>query len=97
MLEFAFCDELACCDSADCSEPFAGLLSAVKDFRPLLAVRASGDSIGFLVCDTAGLGVSFFAICAALFAGGCFMAAAASFAVFGFGAGDELADCGFVD
>ena len=97
MPEFAYCDELDCCDSADCSEPVDGLLSAVKDFRPLLAVRASGDSAGVLVCDTAGLGVSFFAIGAVLFAGCCFIAAAASFAVLGFAAGEEFADCGFVD
>ena len=34
MLAFAFCGELACCDSADWSELFAGLLSAASDFRP---------------------------------------------------------------
>ena len=98
MLAFASCGELACCDSADCSEPLAGLLSAAKDFRPVVAVRASGDVSGFLFDDIAGLGVSFFAICALLFAGccgfadGCFIAAVASLGALEF-AGEAFADC----
>src|SRR4051794_13181898 len=79
-LAFALCDEAACCDSADRSELFAGLPSAVSDCRPVLAVRASGCWAVDLLCDAAGLEASFFAIWAALFADaaglfcGCFIA-----------------------
>ena len=102
MLEFASCGEVAGCESADWSEPVAGFLSAAKDCRPLVAVRASGDVSGFLLCGRAGLDVSFFAICPVLFAGccrvagGCLVAAVASLAL-EFAAGEAFADCGFVD
>jgi hypothetical protein len=43
---------------------------AANDWRPVLAVRASGDADAFFDCESAGFGVSVFAICGVLLAAG---------------------------
>jgi hypothetical protein len=75
-LEDAFCDELECCAfalwlDAAWSETSGRLPSAVRDLRPLVAVRGARGCIASLFVDAADLAASFFAICAALLAGGC--------------------------